>query len=141
MTLTRHEEADCFTAEATLRNFPPLEPFVVRWAWPLFERANELNPAALKATGGRPKNKVPTLEEYLALFPDSWNHTPKDSLRNWEDIRRLFADKHWNRDSEPQLRQQAIEAGKLAEYRGPHNSRQIGKPNVVQACETSKAEH
>jgi RecA-family ATPase len=139
LTLTRHEEADCFTIEATLRNFPPLEPFVVRWAWPLFERADGLNPAALKSAAGRPKNKTPTLDEYLLLFPDSWTRTPKESLRNWSDIRRLFTASRWNRDAEPQLRQQSITAGRLAEYRGRCNSRLIGKPNVVKACEGKNA--
>jgi len=141
ITLTRHEEAECFSVEATLRNFPPLEPFVVRWTWPLFERADGLNPDALKAVAGRPKNKVPTLAEYLSLFPDSWKRTPREALRNWQDIRRLFAEAHWSRDAEPALRAEAIRAGSLAEYRGPCNSRQIGKPNVVNACEASNAKH
>ena len=36
LNFTSHAEADCFTVEATLRNFPPLDPFVVRWNYPLF---------------------------------------------------------------------------------------------------------
>jgi RecA-family ATPase len=33
LNFTRHEEADAFTVEATLRNFKPIEPFVVRWLY------------------------------------------------------------------------------------------------------------
>ena len=53
LNLTAHEEADCFTLEATLRNFPPIEPFVVKWNYPLFVRDASLDPADLK-TAGRP---------------------------------------------------------------------------------------
>jgi RecA-family ATPase len=48
MTMTAHEDDECFIVESTLRNFPPSKPFVVRWDWPLFERDRESNPAKLK---------------------------------------------------------------------------------------------
>jgi hypothetical protein len=48
LNLTAHEQADCYTVNATLRNFPPMEPFVVRWEFPLFVREDGLDPAALK---------------------------------------------------------------------------------------------
>jgi hypothetical protein len=52
LTMTAHEDADCFTVETTLRNLPPLSQFVVRWEYPMFMRDEEKNPQALK--GGRP---------------------------------------------------------------------------------------
>jgi hypothetical protein len=55
LNFTRHEEADAFTVEATLRNHKPIEPFVVRWQFPLMRRCDELDPAKLKQAGGRPK--------------------------------------------------------------------------------------
>ncbi len=51
LNFTRHREEDCYTVEATLRNFPPMSPFVVRWAYPLFTRDDSLNPAELKIPG------------------------------------------------------------------------------------------
>lgn len=48
LNFTSHKESDCYTVEATLRNFPPLDPFVVRWGYPLFAREASLNPAELK---------------------------------------------------------------------------------------------
>jgi hypothetical protein len=48
LNLTAHEEPDCYTLNATLRNFPPLDPFVVRWEFPLLVRDDALDPAALK---------------------------------------------------------------------------------------------
>jgi hypothetical protein len=53
LVLTRHEEDDAFTVEATLRNFEPLAPFVVRWDYPLMVPDAELDPAKLKQAGGR----------------------------------------------------------------------------------------
>ena len=48
-----------FTAEITVRDFPPIENFVVRWNFPLLEKDTEgLNPSQLKQPkqGGRPKH-------------------------------------------------------------------------------------
>ena len=55
LNFTRHETNDAFTVEATLRNFKPVPPFVVRWQFPLMRRADELDPAKLKQPAGRPK--------------------------------------------------------------------------------------
>lgn len=55
LNFTRHEEQDAFTVEATLRNHKPIEPFVVRWQYPLMRRCEGLDPAKLKQVGGRPK--------------------------------------------------------------------------------------
>ena len=55
LNFTRHEEAEAFSVEATLRNHKPIEPFVVRWQYPLMRRDQGLDPAKLKQSGGRPK--------------------------------------------------------------------------------------
>lgn len=48
LTMTAHEQEDCFTIEPTLRLFAPVKPFAVRWAPPIFERDEAVDPAALK---------------------------------------------------------------------------------------------
>jgi hypothetical protein len=54
IAMTAHETEDCFTVEATLRNFKPLPPFVLKWEWPLFKRDAGLDPSKLKkANAGR----------------------------------------------------------------------------------------
>lgn len=53
LTFTKHEEPECFTLNATLRNHAPLEPFVVRWEYPLMQRQESLDPARLKKVAGR----------------------------------------------------------------------------------------
>jgi hypothetical protein len=65
LTLTKHQEENCATLEAVLRNCPPMVPKVMRWSFPLMQEAQELNPADLKKVGGRPESG--TKEELLDL--------------------------------------------------------------------------
>jgi hypothetical protein len=73
MTMTPHEEEECFTVDATLRNFPPLKPFVVRWDWPVFHRDYESDPMKLKKSAAQeeaqfqPKYSVDMLVERLMV--------------------------------------------------------------------------
>ncbi len=54
MTLTNHEEPHAFAVEFTVRDFPPINSFVVKWDHPLLVRT-DLDPGKLKtATRGRP---------------------------------------------------------------------------------------
>jgi hypothetical protein len=66
VTFTKHEEEGAFTVDLTLRNLPPVEPFVVRWEWPLFRCDEKLDPTRLKQAGGRPAKH--TTETLLALL-------------------------------------------------------------------------
>lgn len=56
LTLTENAKGpEYFSVEATLRNFKPLEPFVIKWTYPLFRRDGSVDPSRLKqAKGGRP---------------------------------------------------------------------------------------
>ena len=66
LNFTRHEEQDAFVVEATLRNHKPIEPFVVRWQYPLMRRDDGLDPAKLKQAGGRPK--LYTVDKLLTVL-------------------------------------------------------------------------
>lgn len=55
LTFTKHEEEEAFTVEAILRNHAHVEPFAVRWQFPLMRRADELDPARLKQPGRKPR--------------------------------------------------------------------------------------
>ena len=61
ITFTKHEEEGAFTVEMTLRNLPSVNPFVVRWEWPLFKPADEFGSNRLKQTGGRPATYTPEM--------------------------------------------------------------------------------
>jgi hypothetical protein len=66
ITMTAHEEANAFTVDMTLRNFPPQEPFVVRRQHPLMGVDGHLDPAKLKQPGGR-KEEV-SADDVLGLL-------------------------------------------------------------------------
>lgn len=68
LTFTRHEEPDCFTVDCTLRNLPPVLPFVVRWQYPVFENEELLDPEQLRSAAGR-KMEV-SAEEVLDLLSE-----------------------------------------------------------------------
>lgn len=52
-TLSEHVEPDCMTLEMFLRDFPPVEPVVLHWEMPLWQRDISLDPAKLKRSAGR----------------------------------------------------------------------------------------
>ena len=52
VTLTAHQEPGCLTVESTLRSFAPVDPFVIRWEFPLFQRDDGLDPSELKKRAG-----------------------------------------------------------------------------------------
>ena len=67
LIFTKHEDAEAFVVEPILRNFAPVKPFAVRWAFPLMHRADDLDPAKLKQAGGRKPKHTPA--DLLALLP------------------------------------------------------------------------
>lgn len=82
LVFTRHEEENAFTVEATLRNYPPLEPFVARWDFPRFVRDPDLDPNNLKnGPGPKPKHE---LVELLSAISDTTLENPV-SISSWAD--------------------------------------------------------
>jgi hypothetical protein len=51
LTMTKHQQDDAFTVDAVLRNFKPVDPFVVCRCHPLMVRDASLDPKALKKPG------------------------------------------------------------------------------------------
>jgi len=74
VTLTPHEEEDCFSVNMTLRNLPKLDEFVLSWQFPLMRLAPELNPDSLRRP--QTKNKVCSDREFAeaVLGSDSKNY-------------------------------------------------------------------
>ena len=51
MTFTNHEEDDCYTVDAILREFAPIPPLVLQWDAPLMNPRVDLDPTKLKQPG------------------------------------------------------------------------------------------
>ncbi len=62
LTMTKHEEEDVFIIETILRNCPPIEPFCVKWDFPLMHLNSEYDPAEIRqpAQPGRKKTSIST---------------------------------------------------------------------------------
>lgn len=65
ITLTPHEEEECFTAEFVLRDMKPRSPMVVRWVHPCMLADGKLDPTALRQPGAPNKWTVETLVDLL----------------------------------------------------------------------------
>jgi hypothetical protein len=136
LIMTRHAEEDAFTIEATLRNFPPIPPFCVRWKYPVMELADELDPADLKQGGARSKH-VPTDEEFVSIFPknDDWaGCDPRSGLLSSAEITTEFKLRMFDKDALVGCRDRAEKTGKIKVIRGlPKNLMLAGLPEVVEA--------
>lgn len=82
ITLTRHEEDGCFSVEPILRNFPHIDPFVVRWQFPLMLPQDDLNPDDLKKQAGRKREHDPV--KLLAEIANSSLENPV-SISSWAE--------------------------------------------------------
>jgi len=103
LTMTPHEEYDCFSVEGVLRNLPPIHPFVVKWDYPLFVRQDEMNPEKLKKRG--PKGTPP--EKLLEILSEFTGLTPKEALK-------IVADQHGiQRRTAYRLKEQLEERGQM----------------------------
>lgn len=57
LMMTPHEQEDCMVLESSLRNFKPVDPFVIRWKYPIWERDVFEDPQALKKPASAEKKK------------------------------------------------------------------------------------
>jgi hypothetical protein len=79
--------------EATLRNFPPVAPAVLRWAFPLLERDTTLDPAALRRKSGRPA--VHTADDVLRALEGGMTATAwqkASGIKKGQTFRKLRAE-------------------------------------------------
>jgi hypothetical protein len=65
LILRRHQEEGVYVLDFALRSWPPREPVCIRWNYPQWERAADLDPSALW-TGRKPKKDAPAAEEWNA---------------------------------------------------------------------------
>lgn len=79
INFTKHENEGSYVVEPTLRNLPPIDPFVVTWNFPLFERDDSLSAEDLKQQQtGRPQKH--TAEDLLGTLQDGM------TSEEWEAI-------------------------------------------------------
>ena len=65
LTMTAHESEEHYVVEPTLRNFAPIEPFVLMWEYPLFTPDTTADPKALKNPAGKKDAAVSHTQETI----------------------------------------------------------------------------
>jgi len=105
ITATSHEMEGCFSVEMTLRNFPPPEPFVIRWEYPQMRRDDNLDPKALKQprNGRTPEHSVSDILEHLSepMTVSTWQKACKSEAGISEaSFYRRFKEAKFNREVE-----------------------------------------
>lgn len=61
-----HEEQDIFVMESAIRSWAPIEPLALRWQWPLFTPAADVDTSALLDFGkNKPKGKEIDMDEFV----------------------------------------------------------------------------
>ncbi len=66
MAIREHEAPNHAVIDVKNRSFPSMEPFSVRWEYPLWHLANEVEPAIKQPTrGGRPKSELVKAKEMI----------------------------------------------------------------------------
>jgi hypothetical protein len=75
LSFTKHEQDNALVVESTLRDFKQLEPFVVKWEYPLLVRSICLNPNKLKSPLA--KKSAYTVDDLL-VWVKRQNITTKD---------------------------------------------------------------
>jgi hypothetical protein len=59
LILRPHEEPDCVVLDAAMRSWPPIEPRVLRWTFPIWTPVDSLDPTALRTERPRRRAKAP----------------------------------------------------------------------------------
>lgn len=139
VTLTALETPDAYAVEAILRTMPPVEPLAIRWEYPVFTVADELDPADLKQPKRGNVKTTPTAEEVLSLFPTTADK-PREGLLTAVELRAAFDGRGWDRTSAPAVRDRLVAAGKLAIHHGAHNCKLTGRKELVDAYGKQLAE-
>lgn len=97
LTATPHDADGAFTLDLTLRDFAPVEPFVIRWDFPRMHRDTTLDPANLRKpkTGRAAQYTVGDILKHLGTEPLSsgeWKQACQDeqgiSNGTWYTLKR-----------------------------------------------------
>lgn len=108
VTVTPHEKEDVYSIETTLRNHKRMDPFCLRWSYPLMVRCNEEDPANLKKPGlFKEKFKADDVLRSLYANPlttREWEKAACDDLkmspRTFASKKRELVDKKWVKEVE-----------------------------------------
>jgi hypothetical protein len=68
IAMTRHEHDDAFALDFSLRCLPPIDPFVIRWDYPLFKLDPALDPKDLHKPAARGKKAIYSVQDLVDVL-------------------------------------------------------------------------
>jgi hypothetical protein len=73
LILRQHQEDDAVVLDAAVRSWPPVEPFCLRWHFPVWEPAPDLGPADLrKGQSKKSRDRANEAQTPAASKPEPW---------------------------------------------------------------------
>jgi hypothetical protein len=76
LCMTPHEVKDAFVIECVLRCLPPIEPFVIRWKYPLFTIDTQLDPEGLRPAPGKAGRKAKySVDQFVNCMEEDRRYT------------------------------------------------------------------
>ena len=139
LVFTALETDDCYAVESILRTLPPQKPFSIRWEYPRFHVADDMDPANLKKPASRGAKTTPTADQLVDLFKTD-AAKPRTVLLSAEQLRAQGDARGWDRTAATGVRDQLIAEGRLAMHHGAHNAKLTGLPDMVAAYTKQQAE-
>lgn len=124
LVMTEHEDDDCYTVDATVRNFETPKPFVVKMQFPMFERV-EADPAKLKRPGGRPQAEdcIPEVMDFLSRKGERWTKQT--------DIVKMMEEQGNSASTIKRQIQKAVKDGMIERQSSPGKPSQLRKSTEV----------
>lgn len=131
LILRPHEEDGCMVMEAVVRSWPPVDPTVLRWSFPVWTVAADLDPADLAApTRRKPKEETkempdPHADLNATTFVQRFIREPRSRARAEEEARQAGVPSRrvWS------LLQLAMEEGLI------HRADVGGRPGYALGCQ------
>jgi len=83
MILRSHEEDDAVVLDAAVRSWPPVAPRCLRWSFPVWSAADDLDPTQMRSDGGkkRAEKKVEwTVETFVEAFVSDQQPTTRSVI-------------------------------------------------------------
>ena len=127
MILRDHEEDGHVVLNAALRSFPPLQPITLKWSFPLWLAADDLDPSRL----AKPNKKSDTeaLCRVLEILASNVSPMATSAIRKATGFNKEKADR---------LMVKLTQQGKVAVELAKHQGREISKFSIMESEDSEK---
>lgn len=139
VNIQAHQEKESRIMTFTVRNGRSPDPVGLSATFPVMTPNVDLDLTRVQGAPSKkePKEKLPDMETFLALFPTTFDlANPEQSLLASGTVRGRFAERGWKDALYRGVIDDAVRKGRLKSVKGPRANQQLhGLPEVVEAYE------